>query len=213
MKKLTKLFLLALCSWFLFLWFSNAQSWVEQDSNTEELNINTNKFDDDKKFESDSLNNSRESLNTDINYVPNELKIDCYGWISVVVWSQWLLMLVWLILILLSLCAIPLYKKFKGTNKNSHFFRLPLLNIYPLFKITVGKVRFYYIIVYLLFLGCIIVYDHVIHGICYDNEEIIRYTILTLLIWGLSSIIILSILWIKLIFLYKKDSDKEHSDK
>ena len=208
-----KLFLLTLCSWFLFLWLGNAQSWVETDSHIKELNINMDKSDDDKKFESDSLNNSRESLNTDINYVPNELKIDCYGWISVVVWSQWLLMLVWLILILLSLCAIPLYKKFKGTNKNSHFFCLPLLNIYLLFKITVGKVRFYYVIVYLLFLGCIIVYDHVIHGICYDNEEIIRYTILTLLIWGLSSIIILSILWIKLIFLYKKDSDKEHSDK
>ena len=26
MKKFTKLFLLALCSWFLFLWFSNAQT-------------------------------------------------------------------------------------------------------------------------------------------------------------------------------------------
>ena len=133
----------------------------------------------------------------------------CFEWVSIVTWSYWLLILIWLILILLSLCSIPLYKKFKDTNKNSQFFRLPLLNIYPLFKITIGKIRFFCIMLYLLFLVCILLYDHVVYHVCYDGK-ILRYP---LLIWGLSSIIILSILWIKLIFLYKKDSDKEHSDK
>jgi len=205
MKKVTKLFLLALCSWLLFLWFSNAQSWIHENPYITEDNtvVNANNSDINENVNSESY-----SID-DFIWYSQAGTMTCFEWISIVGSSYLLLILIWLILILLSLCSIPLYKKFKDTNKISQFFRLPLLNIYPLFKITIGKIRFYYIIVYLLFLICILIYDHVVYHVCYDGK-ILRYP---LLIWGFSSIIILLILWNKLVFLYKWDSNKKDPDK
>lgn len=197
MKKFTKLFLLALCTWFLFLWFNfaqNQQASHENDLFTDDSNSNIN-----SEFNS-WFNNAQYSWY----YIEWIQKISCII-PSIGRFSYWFLKLTLLILIFLSLCSIPLYKKFKNIDKNNRFFCVPLLNIYPLFRITMGKIRLYCVMVYLLFL----VYLNYKYDYCDDNETIMRL----IFYLGLFSIIILLILWIELISLYKWNSNKKSPNK
>lgn len=214
MKNFTKLFLLALCSWFLFLWFSNAQSWVEQDSNTEELNINTDKSDDDKNSGIDSL--SRADPIDEPNYISNHnWKCTALCGVSLLaLFSKrfliFLWIMLWILLIALTINAITLHKKFKNTPKDIRLAYIPILNLYSISKITIWRSRFFCLVL-LIWFFCYSIYRNVNDNrCCYHEPSQLDY--LWIIIW-IITIIILLVLIPKLHTFFKDYSDKWSTNK
>ena len=120
--------------------------------------------------------------------------------------STLFLILIWLSIVILSLCSIPLYKKYKDTLKHPIIFRIPILNLYPLFKITIGTAPFYCLILFIWFFGYLIYSNR--NWCCNFPAELVYPVIV---VW-LLSICILLVLLIKLIIIPRK-FDKESSHK
>ena len=70
-----------------------------------------------------------------------------------------------IVLLVLSICGIFFHKKLNDANCNSKLLNIPVLNIYSLFKITIGKVRFYILMFNILFLA----YIYLSNGWCFVN--------------------------------------------
>ena len=191
MKKLTKFFLLASCTWFLFLWFSFAQNLIEEDTYADELSVNAD-------FGSNGRDN--ESYNPNVysaaNYhcsIPARLLI-----------AEYSLLIIWWIFAVISLCSIILYYKFKNTRKYSRSFCVPIINIYALSKITIGRIRFYCLVLLIWFIGYLAFINK---NSCYGYPDWLLFPVI--IAW-LFSFIILLILWDKLEeMLEKQDSDKK----
>ena len=212
MKKFTKLFLLALCTWFLFLWFSFAQN--QQNSHEDGGNSYTDDGDTNINSEFNSWNQyqwvSRENPNDDDPHP----KCTCgANPLDVLVrfFLFWITVLLWIILIVTSLKALSLYKKLAITHKNNRLFYFPIINLYPLSKMTIGKIRFF-ILILLLWFFVYNVYAYItFDNYCCNNP--IRQGYSWIIVW-ICSIIILGVLLSKLSYLTKpsqKDSDKNSS--
>ena len=180
MKKFTKLFLLALCTWFLFLWFSHAQ----RDFHYETIEI-------------DSWCSSYQCDFSPQTFLVHILLI-------------WIWIILCLLLIFLSIKTIILYKKFNTTHQKFWLSHIPVLNIYLISKITIGKIRFFILTLLLLFFVYSI-YTHIDNNkCCFDEPSRQEYS--WIIIWFIS-IIILSVLLSKLNIskftnLYKKSSNE-----
>ena len=116
--------------------------------------------------------------------------------------SMFFLIIIWLFLVVISLCSITLYKKYKDRLKNPIILCIPILNLYQLFKISIWKFRFYCTIIFVWFFGYLI----------YSNRDWCchfpyRFTYPVIVIWFLSICILIAFL-VKLIIISKK-SDKE----
>jgi hypothetical protein len=118
MKKLTKLFLLAVV-WLSLLWLSYAQNWWFSAEYNPSV-IWANKCQCDGPFEA--------------------------------IFSEFFLIILWLVLIPLSLWTIFLGKKLKKVYKRTRLFYVPILNLYPLFKIVIWKFWFYFMALVIWFL-------------------------------------------------------------
>jgi len=205
MKRFTKLFLLSICTWFLFLWFSNAQDWIKQDSNTDELNVNTN-------FESKNWDKRDKSYNPEVYDIGNSCHYQCWInllWFFTQKFLIWIWILLWIMLVILCIKAIILCKKSNNTFRNNWLFYIPILNLYPISKITVGSVRFFCLILMLWFFIYSLYNDIDKNGCCFDSPSWQSYA--WIIIWILS-IILLWILLSELSYLinsYKESSKKE----
>ena len=185
MKKLTKLFLLALCSWFLFLWFSFAlDGWTNPDS-------------------SNALPYETEWRCTAL------CGVSLLGFFS----KRFLIFLwviLWILLLALTINATTLHKKFKNTPKDICLAYVPVLNLYSISKITIWKGRFFYLIL-LVWFFCYSVYRNINDNrCCYHEPSRIDYA--WIIIW-ISAIIILWELLSWLSKFNKQDSNKESSDR
>ena len=204
MKKLSKLFVLSLCTRCLVFWFSDAQNLIKEYSYTGEHNVNAD-------FESKSWDNESISLNHDIYW---DRRCAC-GMnmldLFVNVFLFWIKILLWLMLIISLLKTISLYKKLTDTYKHNRLLFSPLLNLYPLSEITIGKFRFF-ILILLLWFFTYNIYAYKIftqNNLCCSNP--IRQGYSWIIVWICSNIL-LGVLLSKLSYLIKhpqKDSDKE----
>ena len=70
--------------------------------------------------------------------------------------SMFFLIIIWLFLVVISLCSITLYKKHKNKLKNPIILCVPILNLYQLFKISIWKFRFYCIVIFIWLFGYLI---------------------------------------------------------
>ncbi len=205
MKKLAN-FLLFLCSWFFFLWFCNAQDLTEENSYSDKINISSDSghfFWDLEKREMDYTPNiySNSPCTCDMNM------LDFY----VRVFLFWIKILLWIMIIILSLKTISLYKKLANTYKHNKLFYVPVINLYPLSKITIWKIRFFILIL----LSWFFIYNIYVYGIFSNNnlccKNPIRQGYSWIIVW-ICSIIISGVLLSKLSYLTKpsqKNSDKK----
>ncbi len=201
MKKLAKLFLLSLCSWFLFLWSSNAQELMEDNSYTDKINGNTDSW---LYFEAWDEKN--------INYNPPVfLDWDCHYqcginllWFFTQKFLIWIWIILWIIMVILYIKTIILCKKSDINTKNNWLIYIPILNLYPISKITIWNIRFFYFMLMIWFF---------IHGIytsinknkcCFDNPS--RQEYFWVIVW-ICSIIMLGVLLSKLSHLIKPDNE------
>lgn len=188
MKKLDKFLLLAVI-WLNFLWLCYAQNL-------------------------DSFNNgSLDSFNNGSVYVKYDSYAQNYSYASHMCacitpfrteLSYLFLILIWFILVILSLCSITLYKKYKDKLKYPIILCIPLLNLYQAFKITIWRIRFYCLILFVWFFGYLIYSNR--DWCCSFSDELVYPVIV---VW-LLSICILLVFLIKLIIISRK-SDKEPS--
>lgn len=132
MKKLTKLFLLVLCSWFLFFWFSNAQDLIEGDFHTDEYIVNIG-YEHQKTYGLVSM------------------WCNCKRPEIVQIYTSFPLLVCWLLLFL-SICSILLSTKFNKTWIKSKLFYIPILNLYPLFKNIIWRIWFYILLLNIFFI-------------------------------------------------------------
>ena len=191
MKKFTKLFLLTLCSWFLFFWFSNAQEeWYH--------------WEWEKPYDVSQMN-SEENMEKCV--VSCEVNL---FWLFAQLNLIWIWMILWIMYIVLFSKLIKLWKEFKDTYKNGYLFYTPILNLYTMFKITIWKSRFYCLIV----LICLFSYSLYINlnenRCCHHEPSWLDYTWIA--VWILT-IIILSVLISKLNSYSKEHSNKELTNK
>ena len=117
--------------------------------------------------------------------------------------SHGFLILILLMIVLLSIWAVLLWKKLRKTSKWSWLFFVPFLNLYPLCKITIGRIRFYCLILF----TCFFVYLE------RKNSNLCASSYLQKLILPIFIVWILSI-WILLVMLMKsiicsRDLDKK----
>lgn len=205
MKKFTKLIVLSLCSWFFFLWFSNAQDLTEENSYSDKINVISDSghyFWGLEKREMDY--NPNIYSNTHCTCGMNMLDF------SVRVFLFWIKILLWIMIIILSFKTILLYKKLSGTYNHNRLFYFPVINLYPLSKITIWKIRFFILILLLWFFF----YNTYSYKIFTDNnlccENPIRQWYSWIIVW-ICSTIILWILISKLSYLIKSYNkiDKE----
>lgn len=205
MKKLTKLFLLVLCSWFLFFWFNYAQDLEEEDFYTDEY---------------DNLDPEYDLWGWDtytMSYEPDLFTGDgChYNCETNVLWqfSQllliWIWITLWIMLIILTVKVVTLYKKLHD-NQNKALVYIPIINLYSISKITIGKTRFLCIIVLIWFFWYS-VYRNISENWCCINFPS-RQDYAWIIVW-ISAIIILWELLSWLSKFNKKNSDKKYSDK
>ena len=117
--------------------------------------------------------------------------------------SHGFLILILLMIILLSIWAILLWNKLRKTSKWNWLFFVPFLNLYPLCKITIGRIRFYWLV---LFTWFFVYLEHKNSNSCASTY--LQELILPIFIVWILSIWILLILAVKLIS-YSWDSDKE----
>jgi len=131
MKKLTKLFLLTLCSWPLFLWFGNAQE----------------NWDDPYLYNwSDPyLNYDQQTYSWDVPCSQYQCGINLLWYLSKKILT-WISVILWVIFIILTVKAIILNKRIDEFKKSSIFVYTPILNLYPIFKITIWQTRFFCLI-------------------------------------------------------------------
>lgn len=120
--------------------------------------------------------------------------------------SAFFLIIIWLFLVILSLCSITLYKKHKDKLKNPIILCIPILNLYQLFKITIWRIRFYCLIIFVWFFGYLI----------YSNRDWCchfphRLTYPVIVIWFLSICILIAFL-VKLIIISKKSNKESHNE-
>lgn len=199
MKKLTKLFLF-LCSWFLFLWPANAQDLLEENSYSDKINVI-----------SDSGNYFWDLKKIEMNYNPNIYSNSpCTCGMNMLdffvrVLLFWIKILLWIMIIILSLKTISLYKKLANTYKHNKLFYVPVINLYPLSKITIWKIRFFILIL----LSWFFIYNTYVYEIFSNNnlccKNPIRQGYSWIIVW-ICSIIILGILLSKLSYLIKSDN-------
>ena len=116
--------------------------------------------------------------------------------------SAFFLIIIWLFLVVISLCSITLYKRYKDRLKNPIILCIPILNLYQLFKISIWKFRFYCIIMFIWCFGYLIYRNR--DWCCNFSVELVYPVII---VW-LLSICILLVLLIKLIIISRK-LDKE----
>jgi len=197
MKTLAKLFLLSLCSWFLFLWFSNAQNLEWNDSLTGEY----------ESAESWSFTVwSRENPNFEYNTQYGEV---CpYDMFVIVIFKMilsWIWIILWILLIALTVKAVILYKKFEDTSKDTHLFYIPVLNLYSISKITIWKSRFFCVMLLICFFGYNVYENMHRDNSCCPDPSRQDYT--WIIVW-ISAIIILWELLSWLSKFNKKDSTK-----
>ena len=93
-----------------------------------------------------------------------------------------------IVLLVLSICGILFHKKLNDANCNSKLLNIPVLNIYSLFKITIGKVRFYILMFNILFLA----YIYLSNGWCFVNgNSFVDYIpVVWLVLWPVSLLIL-----------------------
>jgi hypothetical protein len=111
-----------------------------------------------------------------------------------VAFYRFFLIILWLILLSLSLWTIFLGRKFKKVYKNTRLFYVPILNLYPLFKIILGKFWFYLIALVTWFLWYFVYInrDWCCHHLNSDTTRIVIFY--TILITRILSILLL--IWI-----------------
>lgn len=182
MKKITKLSLFMLCAWVLLLWFGSAQSDWFSNWGTHDI------------------------------YVPYENEWRCTALCEIsFLWlfAKRLLILIWVILwmmlIGLTINTITFHKKFNDIQKNTCLAYIPILNLYHVSKITIWRMRFFFIILLIWFFIYSICRNINYNRCCFHNPSRHDYT--GIIVWILS-IVILSILVSKLHKFYKKTSNE-----
>jgi len=210
MKRLTKL-LLTLCTWFLFLWFSFAQN--QQSSYEDGGNLYTDDGDTNINSEFNSWNQyQRGSPRANPEWEPNiiwEGPCTCGGNMLEFILNSFLflvIILLWIMLIITSLYTKSLYKKLANTYKHNILFYFPIINLYPLSKMTGGKIRFFILILLLWFF----IYNVYVYKI-FENSNLcchnpIRQGYSWIIVW-ICSIVILGVLLSKLSYLIKPSQE------
>lgn len=201
MKKFCKLFILALCSWFLFLWFNNAQNLGEKDFYTDEYDNLDPEYN--KSYEYDK---SYEPSGDGCHYT---CAINLLGLFSKLI-QAWIWIILWILLVALTVNAVILHKKFKDTQKDTRLSYIPILNLYSISKITIWRSRFFCLILLIWFFVYSICRNFNENRCCIHNPS--QYVYLWIILW-ISAIIILWEFLSWLSKLNKKDSDGESSDK
>ncbi len=120
--------------------------------------------------------------------------------------SMFFLFIICWFLVILSLCSITLYKKHKDKLRNPAILCIPMLNLYQLFKITIWRIRFYCIIIFIWFFGYLIYSNR---DWCCDSPYWLIYPVFVT--WFLS-ICILVVFLVKLIIISKKSDKKLHQE-
>ena len=120
--------------------------------------------------------------------------------------SAFFLIVIWLFLVVISLCSITLYKKYKDKLKNPIILCIPILNLYQLFKISIWKFRFYCIIIFIWFFRYLIYRNR---NWCCNFPARLSY--LLIVIWFLSICILIAFL-VKLIIISKNSDKKSHQE-
>lgn len=181
MKKLTKFFLLALCTWFSVLALSFAQ----------------NIWDDESISYSPSVYSGWKcsSFQCGINLL----------WFFTQKFLIWIWIILWIMLIILTVKIVSLHRKIKDNSKNVFLSYIPILNLFFIPKSHIRKV--FCLIVMLWFFGYSLYHDINANGCCFDNPS--RQSYAWVIVWILA-IIVLKLLSSKLSHLIKPDNiDKE----
>ena len=199
MKKFTKLFLIALYSWFFLLWFSNAQDLHEDNSLTDKQNVssieNWRSTDWNRANPYDNLETWKCTATCGIS-----LLWFVFKWIQILTW-----IILWILLIALTVNAVTLHKGFKNTQKDNYLAYIPILNLYHISKITIWRLRFFYLVLLIWFFCYSICKNINENRCCYHKPSQHVY------IWTILWILAIVILWV---LLSKLNSYfKEHSDK
>lgn len=203
MKKFTKLFLLALCSWFLFLWFGNAQNLEENDPFTGEYDVSST-----ENWGFTAWGRREQGLKYRAELYPWVCHCDTLFIVIFRIILSWIWMILWILLIVLTVKAVILPKKFNDIKKDIYLPHIPVLNLYSISKITVWMSRFFCIILLLWFFVYSLYNIHRDRCCPYPSRQ--DYT--WIIVWILT-IIILSILISKLNTYSKEHSNKELTNK
>ena len=176
MKKFTKLFLLALCTWFLFLWFSNAQNgwyWYT--------------------YQDTSYDVSCGSFWCEINLI----------WLLTQKFLIWIWIVLWILLIISTMKAISLNWRLKNIQKSKYLANIPIINLYPKYKTIFWRILFFFLILFVWFFAYSLYRNIDENKCCFDAPLRQDYT--WIIVWILA-IIILSVLFSKLIDFHNESS-------
>ena len=119
--------------------------------------------------------------------------------------SRFFLILILFIIIPLSIRTTSLWKKLRNTPKWTRLFYIPILNLYPLCKITLGRIWFYCLVLFVWFFVYLIYKNR---NWCYSHY--LQKLLIPIFIVWILSICVLLVLSIKSI-IYSKKLNKESS--